>query len=716
MTQDIFKAARRNFMLYGLYDILRAAGILFVIFFIAYPLASDLDLLLWIAILSFISFLIPYALYLYDALRIARLLPKFNEPEIRDRLTELFPKGAKNILYTRFLALLFLVLPSFFVMYFFLGYSNLYYHFFIFFICFFMIFQLIYTAYMIWYRRTYPLGRFGIPLEVQSLRSKIFSLVLPIVLLASVAISTMIYVVNGRIIKQEIDRRMLFNLELACSRVSLTGDLSDIPASSPVKQYGGIIFLLHDSGEIAYSDAPEQPSGKFKDFIKRGNQPEYLYRRTVDYFENLGKQEGNRFEGVYNGTHSVFFIDRIAESPGYALFVFDERVIYNTFYLSIFIETIILFIINFVIWYVVNRRLLGISRLMDEVIPSIISASKGDLTQSINRIRSRDVLEDFTRYFIRLINNVREFMQNAGELSQKLMTLAESIAETGNYIKSSSTSHAGQLLKSTDIVKEISTSFSGIARDSEKQNNSIANLENMIGNLNQSMNEVSNNANEVINSMRQVQGSAENGASLVERTFEGMRNIEKFYSGMLNVIKIISDISDQVNLLSLNASIEAARAGEYGRGFAVVANEVSKLADNTSTMVKEITSLIHEGNAEVRRDKEMVVDMKDSFDLIMQNIEATGITLESFIDIIQTRVSDTQSIEEDISAVSNFSSELNRSTGTQNQNALVVSGTIEEVNAGAQDFVRRSETLSESSEDLKKMAASLTEALRKFTI
>lgn len=193
---------------------------------------------------------------------------------------------------------------------------------------------------------------------------------------------------------------------------------------------------------------------------------------------------------------------------------------------------------------------------------------------------------------------------------------------------------------------------------------------------NASFNQLITQANEVVSLAEtstkltlRAKESAENGKEQIHKQTMNMANIYKsvneisndvqvlleILSQMQEIVDIVTDISDQTNLLSLNAAIEAARAGEYGRGFSVVAGEVRKLSEQTKKSVTNVSSLILNTNSqvdklsmslekiktEVKSGNHNMQETTNDFEQILKGMAETmlqrgkiGNELNSFIDVI----------------------------------------------------------------------------------
>jgi methyl-accepting chemotaxis protein len=200
----------------------------------------------------------------------------------------------------------------------------------------------------------------------------------------------------------------------------------------------------------------------------------------------------------------------------------------------------------------------------------------------------------------------------------------------------------------------------------------------------------------------------ESGGSLLMEMKSSMEKIFGSSAEMGQIIQIIEEISEQINLLSLNASIEAARAGDAGRGFAVVAGEVSKLAEKTASSIKGINSLLNLNRSEITRGSEITSRAVESFREIISGIDNINRHMKGISEFYREQEEASARVNMETEGVKKIEEEIISLLHELKGSIADIENDIELINENVRYNAASAEELASQMEGVKEMAVKLS--------
>jgi methyl-accepting chemotaxis protein len=265
-------------------------------------------------------------------------------------------------------------------------------------------------------------------------------------------------------------------------------------------------------------------------------------------------------------------------------------------------------------------------------------------------------------------------------------------------------------------MEEISAGVDNVSDNTQFQNDKLHDVINLMNELSGIINAMAERVTSAQELSKDISVQAASGNESLSLMNKSMNEITESSNSMAEIVGIIDDISNRINLLSLNAAIEAARAGEAGRGFAVVADEISKLADQTAASISDIDAFIKKNNAEINNGIKNVVDTTESIGRIINGIKSIDDMTNNIYAKMGKQQATNESVNKSIEELRIKSDEVRSATREQKSAVGEVMKTVTSINNVTQASAAGTEEMTANSERLAGMADELKNKISFFKV
>lgn len=324
---------------------------------------------------------------------------------------------------------------------------------------------------------------------------------------------------------------------------------------------------------------------------------------------------------------------------------------------------------------------------------------------SLNRELNEAVTVSNTRadYLSGIISGIDVASQDLVSVSNDLTAIERNFSALADEQSASS-----RTMKET--FSELTASITAISESAATQKSEGKKTADMIDIFNKTQSGATGMINSVLGSISGISESKRETERIITEMIRKMQVINEGGAAIKNFVEIINDISDRINLLSLNASIEAARAGDHGRGFAVVADEIGKLATATSDNSKEISSQISTILHDINEGMHMVDMTRASTDSIFSVLDDINSRIDQVESLIERQAGAFEDVIHQAEMINSLSGEIAASTvhqmtSMENNTRAVerLSAIADEVAALNRRILSFTETINEKAQELYRL-------------
>lgn len=350
------------------------------------------------------------------------------------------------------------------------------------------------------------------------------------------------------------------------------------------------------------------------------------------------------------------------------------------------------------------------------VIKSKMSEAKDGKLDVRHEDNSKDEISQIGKSFNEMITNIRFLVKHVDDSTTKVNDGAEKLTGTSAMTYT--------------LAEQVTYAVEEITKGTVEQAEEAVQCVTFMNNLSEGINSVESEISNVADTINDAKLLSEESLKIVNDLYnkstmtkqvshevvEGIKSLSGDLVLIKDILKLITGISDQTNLLSLNASIEAARAGEAGRGFTVVAEEVKKLADQSKEASSNINDIIY--NIQKRAEATVAI-ANNAGDIVENQMISVGKTDKAFKTIFERMdhlYRNFDEVSNSTKSILKIKDETTHAIEKISRGLEATAASIEEVSASTQEQVASSELLSVLAKDLSSMSEKLIEAVSAFKI